>query len=96
MIPMMHIVAWGKTVPWTEVRQIEQDLVICRARVELFRDDFLREQVRFRGGTALNKLQRKSTIFSETFRPLCRLRSRQSVANLSPPRATTRRLALPA
>jgi len=56
MIPMMHIVAWGKTVPWAEVRQVEQDLVICRALVELFRDDFLREQVRFRGGTALNKL----------------------------------------
>jgi predicted nucleotidyltransferase component of viral defense system len=56
MIPMMHIVAWGKTVPWVELRQVEQDLVICRALVELFRDDFLREQVRFRGGTALNKL----------------------------------------
>ena len=56
MIPMMHIIAWGKTVPWAELRQVEQDLVICRALVELFRDDFLREQVRFRGGTALNKL----------------------------------------
>src|ERR1700758_3267254 len=56
MIPMMHIVAWGKTVPWVELRQVEQDLVICRALVEFFRDDSLREQVRFRGGTALNKL----------------------------------------
>lgn len=51
--PMMHIVAWGKTVPWAELRQVEQDLVICRTLVELFRDDFLREQVRFR---TLNKL----------------------------------------
>lgn len=56
MIPMMHIVAWGKTVPWAELRQVEQDLVICRALVELFRDDVLRKEVRFRGGTALNKL----------------------------------------
>ena len=56
MIPMMHIVAWGRTVPWVELRQVEQDLVICRALVELFRDGFLREQLRFRGGTALNKL----------------------------------------
>ncbi|MCU1278058.1 MAG: hypothetical protein JWM53_1604 [bacterium] len=56
MIPMMHIIAWGKTVPWAELRQVEQDLVICRALVELFRDDVLRAEVRFRGGTALNKL----------------------------------------
>src|SRR6516162_9305519 len=56
MIPMMHIIARGKTVPWAELRQVEQDLVICRALVELFNDPFLREQLRFRGGTALNKL----------------------------------------
>jgi predicted nucleotidyltransferase component of viral defense system len=56
MIPMMNIVAWGKTVPWVELRQVEQDLVICRALVEIFKDQFLREQLRFRGGTALNKL----------------------------------------
>ncbi|HTO63448.1 MAG TPA: nucleotidyl transferase AbiEii/AbiGii toxin family protein [Bradyrhizobium sp.] len=56
MIPMMNIVAWGKTVPWVELRQVEQDLVIGRALVEIFKDAFLREQLRFRGGTALNKL----------------------------------------
>jgi predicted nucleotidyltransferase component of viral defense system len=56
MIPMMNIVAWGRTVPWVEQRQVEQDLIISRALVELFSDPFLREQLRFRGGTALNKL----------------------------------------
>jgi predicted nucleotidyltransferase component of viral defense system len=56
MIPMMNIVAWGKTVPWVELRQVEQDLVICRTLVEVFNDPFLREQLRVRGGTALNKL----------------------------------------
>lgn len=56
MIPRMNIVAWGNTVPWAESRQVEQDLVICRAIVEIFSDPFLREQLRFRGGTALNKL----------------------------------------
>src|SRR6516225_4722275 len=56
MIPMMHIIARGKTVPWAELRQVEQDLVICRALVELFNDPFLQEELRFRGGTALNKL----------------------------------------
>jgi predicted nucleotidyltransferase component of viral defense system len=56
MIPAMNIIAWGRTVPWVEQRQIEQDLIISRALVELFGDPFLSEQLRFRGGTALNKL----------------------------------------
>ncbi len=56
MIPTMNIVAWSRVAPWAEQRQIEQDLIICRAIVELFSDSFLREGLRFRGGTALNKL----------------------------------------
>jgi predicted nucleotidyltransferase component of viral defense system len=56
MIPMMNIIAWGQTVPWTDTRQIEQDLIISRAIVALFSDPVLRPQLRFRGGTALNKL----------------------------------------
>src|SRR6266567_1226674 len=56
MIPMMNIVAWGNVVPWAEQRQVEQDLIISRAIVDLFADPFLREKLRFRGGTALNKL----------------------------------------
>jgi predicted nucleotidyltransferase component of viral defense system len=38
------------------MRQVEQDLIIARALVHLFNDQFLGEQLRFRGGTALNKL----------------------------------------
>ena len=56
MIPRMNIVAWGQTVPWVEQRQIEQDLIISRALVELFNAPPLQGQLRFRGGTALNKL----------------------------------------
>src|SRR5271170_2852413 len=56
MIPQQNIVAWGQTVPWAEQRQIEQDLIISRALVEIFNDPFLKAQLRFRGGTALNKL----------------------------------------
>lgn len=56
MIPSMNIVAWGKNAPWTEDRQVEQDLILSRTLVEIFNDPFLREQLRFRGGTALNKL----------------------------------------
>ena len=56
MIPTQNIVAWGNLVPWTDARQIEQDLIISRALVEIFSDPMLRDALRFRGGTALNKL----------------------------------------
>jgi predicted nucleotidyltransferase component of viral defense system len=56
MIPKMNIVAWSRTAPWPEDRQVEQDLVISRALVEIFNDDYLTKELRFRGGTALNKL----------------------------------------
>ena len=56
MIPAQNIVAWSQHAPWTEPRQIEQDLIIARALVEIFGDSFLAKELRFRGGTALNKL----------------------------------------
>lgn len=56
MIPAQNIVAWGNVVPWADQRQVEQDLIISRALVEIFSEGMLREALRFRGGTALNKL----------------------------------------
>lgn len=56
MIPSQNIVAWGAVAPWADQRQIEQDLIISRALVDIFADDVLRAALRFRGGTALNKL----------------------------------------
>lgn len=56
MIPTQNIIAWSKQAPWAEQRQIEQDLIISRALVSLFSDPFLAQELRFRGGTALNKL----------------------------------------
>ncbi|MER8460730.1 nucleotidyl transferase AbiEii/AbiGii toxin family protein [Mesorhizobium sp. M0854] len=56
MIPAQNIVAWGNVVPWADPRQIEQDLIICRALIDIFTDEGLRDALRFRGGTALNKL----------------------------------------
>ena len=56
MIPSQNIVAWGNVVPWADQRQVEQDLIICRAIVAIFSDDVLSRELRFRGGTALNKL----------------------------------------
>jgi hypothetical protein len=52
MIPRKNIVAWSKVAPWAEPRQVEQDLIIARALVQLFSDPFLQEELRFRGGTA--------------------------------------------
>src|SRR5262245_18321839 len=56
MIPAQNIVAWGNVVSWAEQRQVEQDLIISRAIVAIFSDEQLRSQLRFRGGTARNKL----------------------------------------
>ena len=56
MIPAQNIVAWGNVVPWADQRQVEQDLIISRALVDIFSDGMLRDALRFRGGTALNKL----------------------------------------
>ena len=56
MIPQDYITAWNGVVPWASQRQVEQDLIISRAIVAIFSDPFLRAELRFRGGTALNKL----------------------------------------
>lgn len=56
MIPRPYIAAWQEHAPWKSFSQVEQDLVISRTLVELFSDDFLRENLAFRGGTALHKL----------------------------------------
>ncbi len=56
MIPANEIKAWSNVVPWITDEQIEQDLVICRALVEIFSNEFLSENLVFRGGTALHKL----------------------------------------
>ena len=56
MIPLRYINEWRTIVPWQEDVQIEQDLVICRALVEIFNNPFLKKSVAFRGGTALHKL----------------------------------------
>lgn len=56
MIPAQNIVAWGSVVPWADERQVEQDLIISRALIDIFNDDLLSTELRFRGGTALNKL----------------------------------------
>ncbi len=56
MIPRPDIAKWQQHAPWKDFAQVEQDLIISRALVEIFSDAFLRENLAFRGGTALHKL----------------------------------------
>lgn len=56
MIQRAFITQWGKVAPWRSLRQVEQDLIICRALVSIYSDAFLASHLAFRGGTALHKL----------------------------------------
>ena len=56
MIPRDYVQAWRRHAPWTENFQVEQDLVISRALVEIYSDPHLGKSLAFRGGTALHKI----------------------------------------
>jgi predicted nucleotidyltransferase component of viral defense system len=56
VIPRAYITAWRAHAPWADDAQVEQDLVLSRAIVELFQEPLIAESLAFRGGTALNKL----------------------------------------
>ena len=65
MIPQDFISEWKKSVPWLEPYQVEQDLIISRALVEIFNNSLLAENLAFRGGTALFKLHMAPLRYSE-------------------------------
>jgi predicted nucleotidyltransferase component of viral defense system len=56
LIPSSYIQAWSAKAPWPDSRQVEQDLIICRALCDLFNAPALNGKIAFRGGTAINKL----------------------------------------
>jgi predicted nucleotidyltransferase component of viral defense system len=56
VIPRAKITAWRRQAPWSTDAQVEQDLVLSRAIVEIYSDPVLSTQLAFRGGTALHKL----------------------------------------
>lgn len=60
MIPQAYITEWSQQVAWQYNEQVEQDLIICRALVEIFSDEWLASSLAFRGGTALYKLYLQS------------------------------------
>lgn len=53
MIPKNAITEWREFVPWKSDVQIEQDLLICRALVEMYQDEYLSSHLAFRGGHCL-------------------------------------------
>ncbi len=65
MIPRDYITAWLQHAPWAQDAQVEQDLIISRALIEIFSRPILRENLAFRGGTALYKLHLKPARYSE-------------------------------
>jgi predicted nucleotidyltransferase component of viral defense system len=56
VIPQANITAWRATAPWPDDAQVEQDLVLTRAVIDLFADPKLAGKTALRGGTALHKL----------------------------------------
>ncbi len=56
MIPRAAITAWRARAPWATDAQVEQDLVISRALVDIYGHELLGRSLAFRGGTALHKL----------------------------------------
>lgn len=56
MIPFDFITEWRSRAPWVQDHQVEQDLVLTRALIEIFSQEPLARTLAFRGGTALYKL----------------------------------------
>ena len=56
MIPESFIEDWRNRAKWQTLAQVEQDLVISRALIDLYSNPHIIDNLVFRGGTALNKL----------------------------------------
>jgi predicted nucleotidyltransferase component of viral defense system len=56
VIPKDYVTEWRAQAPWVSDAQVEQDLVLSRAIVDIYRAGDLGRRLAFRGGTALYKL----------------------------------------
>jgi len=56
MIERGNLSLWKNETPWRNDVQVEQDLVLSRALVNLFQQEEVAKSCTLRGGTALNKL----------------------------------------
>ena len=51
MIPRSAITHWNQLVPWEDIANVEQDLIITRVLTDIFADDFLSKELAFRDQT---------------------------------------------
>ena len=56
MIPAAYVTDWERRAPWPTREQIEQDLLLSRLIIEIANDEYLGDELVFRGGTCLHKL----------------------------------------
>jgi len=56
MVLRGYIIEWNETAPWSDMHQVEQDLIISRVLVAIYKDEFLSTRLAFRGGTAIHRL----------------------------------------
>jgi len=62
MLPKRYIEEWKEFSPWPEDAQVEQDLIIEKALIQIFDNSFLKQSLAFRGGTALHKIYLKPQV----------------------------------
>jgi len=66
MIPNANIIEWQSVAPWPNTQLVEHDLILSKAICVLYQNPLIRENLVFRGGTALHKLFfKRSGRFSE-------------------------------
>jgi predicted nucleotidyltransferase component of viral defense system len=56
VLTRQDVLAHQREVPWAELYQVEQDLLLCLAMHAIFSDRFLAKEVAMRGGTVLHKV----------------------------------------
>lgn len=56
MIPANDITAWAHQAPWPSADQVEQDLLLSQLICLIASDEYLGDELVFRGGTCLHKL----------------------------------------
>lgn len=55
MIDVESLTYWKQHAPWPSDAYVEQDLIISRVLIEIFKHPVLKNELAFRGGTALQK-----------------------------------------
>ncbi len=56
MLPEAFITEWKLDHPWVQDEFVEQDLILSRLLVELYSNKIIKNELLFRGGTALHKI----------------------------------------